>query len=154
MKKNQEKIELSEKDFSFVCPLKTTDMTEVEGGYHCDSCNEKVHDVTNMTKDEYHNLVDKDENICIVFSKVATMSLALSLTAVATPNKENRTILGKGEVNNNTISDTNNSCKSLENNNTTKRRILMGKRVVSKRNHGSHAKQKFSVEKVPTIKVP
>ena len=80
-KKSDELIELSEKDFSFVCPLKTVDMTAINGGYFCDSCEKKVHDVSSMTKDEYRQLLSKTENICVTFKKVATVSLALSLTA-------------------------------------------------------------------------
>jgi len=40
-----DKIDLSKEDFSFVCPMKQSEMIEVEGGFFCDKCEEKVHDV-------------------------------------------------------------------------------------------------------------
>ena len=96
MKKYEnEKITLSKKDFSFVCPLKTDDMTVVEGGHFCTECEKKVHDVSKMTQEEYKTLVVGTDNVCVSFKKVATMSLALSLAACATPKKTNPLLLGK-----------------------------------------------------------
>ena len=94
-KKNDESIELSEKDFSFVCPMKTEDMTVVDGGYFCGECEKKVYDVSHMAKDEYQNLVEKIDDICISFKKVSTVSLALSLAACASPEKPKPILLGK-----------------------------------------------------------
>jgi hypothetical protein len=94
-KKNNEPIELSEKDFSFVCPLKTEDMTAIEGGYFCGECEKKVHDVSGMTKCEYDALVSKTDNVCVTFKKVATVSLALSLAACTSPQKPKPVLMGK-----------------------------------------------------------
>ena len=93
-KKSDEPIELSEKDFSFVCPLQTEDMTVVEGGYFCGECKQKVHDVSGMTKDEYSQLVSKTENVCVTFKKVATVSLVLSLAACATESNNTKKLTG------------------------------------------------------------
>ena len=95
--KSDETINLSEKDFSFICPMKTKDMTAIEGGYFCGECNKKVHDVSHMSKDEYRQLVSKTENICVTFKKVATVSLALSLAACTSPQKTKPFML-QGEV--------------------------------------------------------
>ena len=93
-KKSDGPIELREKDFSFVCPMKTEDMTAVEGGYFCGVCDKKVHDVTSMTKDEYSQLASKTENVCVTFKKVATVSLVLSLAACATESNNSKKLTG------------------------------------------------------------
>ena len=93
-KKSDAPIELSEKDFSFVCPMKTEEMTAVEGGYFCGECDKKVYDVSGMGKDEYAQLLAKTENICVTFKKVATVSLALSLAA-CTSDKNKPVLMGK-----------------------------------------------------------
>ena len=107
-KKSNELIELSEKDFSFVCPVQTDDMTAINGGYFCDSCEKKVHDVSSMTKDEYRQLLSKSENICVTFKKVVTVSLALSLAACSTENNA-KTI--DFSINKSTSNESNNSLK-------------------------------------------
>ncbi|HHE06173.1 MAG TPA: hypothetical protein ENK90_03540 [Epsilonproteobacteria bacterium] len=94
-KKNDKPIDLSEKDFSFVCPLQTEDMTAVEGGYFCGECEKKVHDVSGMSKCEYDALVSKTDNICVTFKRVATVSLALSLAACTSPQKPKPVLMGK-----------------------------------------------------------
>jgi len=90
-----DKIDLSKEDFSFVCPMKTEDMTAIEGGYFCGECDKKVHDVSNMTKCEYTTLVSKTDNICVMFKKVATVSLALSLAACTSSQKPKPVLMGK-----------------------------------------------------------
>jgi len=90
-----DKIDLSKEDFSFVCPMKTEDMTTIEGGYFCSGCEQKVHDVSTMTQNEYKTLLEKTENICVSFKKVATVSLALSLAACASPQEQKQMLLGK-----------------------------------------------------------
>ncbi len=92
---NNETIELNKKDFSFLCPMQIKDMRAVEGGYFCGECNKKVHDVSGMTKDAYHDLVSKTENICVTFKKVATVSLALSMAASATDTNSSNIKIGK-----------------------------------------------------------
>lgn len=94
--KNKLPLLLSEEDFSFVCPIKTEEMTVVEGGYHCEGCEKKVHDVSNMTQEEYKTLIDKTDNVCVSFKKVATVSLVLSLAACTTaPKPKAPVIMGK-----------------------------------------------------------
>jgi len=94
-KKNKEELTLTKEDFSFVCPMKTEDMTTIEGGYFCGECEKKVHDVSHMTKHEYETLVSKTENVCVTFKKVATVSLALSLAACTSPQKPKPVLMGK-----------------------------------------------------------
>ena len=95
-KNNNETIELNKKDFSFLCPMQIGDMKSIDGGYFCGECNKKVHDVSGMSKEKYHDLVSKTENICVTFKKVATVSLALSMAASATDN--NSSNMMKGEI--------------------------------------------------------
>ena len=81
---------LNREDFSFICPLKTEDMNAVEGGYFCQKCDKKVHDVTNMSHDDFETLKAKSSNLCITIKKVATVSLLLGLSACAKPPQEQR----------------------------------------------------------------
>jgi hypothetical protein len=74
-------ITLTKEDFSFVCPLKTEDMKSVDGGYFCQKCEKKVHDVTHMSQEDFQTLKQKSENICVTFHKVAAVSLVLGLSA-------------------------------------------------------------------------
>ena len=90
---NDKKVTLNEEDFSFLCPLETEDMTIVEGGYFCNECNKKVHDVSDMTINEYEKVVKKTNDICISFKKIAIASLALSVAACASPEKSKHIIL-------------------------------------------------------------
>ena len=79
MKKNN--LSLTKEDFSFVCPLKTEDMKVVEGGYFCAKCEKKVHDVSNMQKEEFQTLQKNNKNLCVTMHKVAAVSLVLGLSA-------------------------------------------------------------------------
>ena len=78
MKKNNEKIELSEKDFEFVCPVKTDTMKDIEGGYFCYDCEKKVFDVTDYTEDEFITLKHEQSNLCVNFKKIVTTTLILN----------------------------------------------------------------------------
>jgi len=78
MKKNNEKIELNEKDFEFICPVKSNDMTTVDGGYFCNDCEKKVYDVSNYTEVELTTLKSQQSNLCINFKKVVITSLILN----------------------------------------------------------------------------
>lgn len=111
-KKSDELIELSEKDFSFLCSLKTGDMTAINGGYFCDSCEKKVHDVSSMTKDEYRQFLSKTENICVTFKKVVTVSLVLGMAACSSAAKTQVPLLGKIKVPNPSCNVDNNKTKS------------------------------------------
>ena len=75
------KIELDDGDFSFVCPLKTSNMKKVDGGHFCDKCEKKVYDVSDFTPNEFKEFQSNNSDVCISFKKVAIVSLALSLSA-------------------------------------------------------------------------
>ena len=122
---NDKKVTLNEEDFSFLCPMKTEDMTIVEGGYFCGECNKKVHDVSDMTINEYEKLVKKTDDICISFKKIAIASLALSVAACASPKKSKKLLLGKRVIKSNHITikleEENNTltpCEKLDSNKT------------------------------------
>ena len=68
------KTNLNKEDFSFICPLKTEDMSAVEGGYFCQKCDKKVHDVTKMNHDEFERLKSKSSNLCVTIQKVVAVS--------------------------------------------------------------------------------
>ena len=72
------KINLTPKDFSFICPMNMDELTPIEGGYHCDSCEKKVYDVSHMNKSEFQTLQEKTKDLCISFKKVTTVAVALS----------------------------------------------------------------------------
>jgi len=92
MKNNpKNNTELTKEDFSFVCPLKTEDMNAVEGGYFCQKCEKKVHDVTDMSQEDFQTLKRKSENLCVTIHKVAAVSLVLGLSACAAPQQEQLT---------------------------------------------------------------
>ena len=122
---NDKKVTLNEEDFSFLCSMKTEDMTIVEGGYFCGECNKKVHDVSDMTINEYEKLVKKTDDICISFKKIAIASLALSVAACASPEKSKKLLLGKRVIKSNHITikleEENNTltpCEKLDSNKT------------------------------------
>jgi len=75
------KINLTPKDFSFICPLSIDELTPIEGGYYCDSCEKKVYDVSHMSKDELTTLQKKTKDLCVSFQKVTTVAVALSTSA-------------------------------------------------------------------------
>ena len=77
MPNDKEKINLTPKDFSFICPLSMDELTPIEGGYHCDGCEKKVYDVSHMSKSEFKTLQEKTKDLCISFKKVTTVAVAL-----------------------------------------------------------------------------
>ena len=79
MKKTSDNIELTKEDFSFVCPLNTDDMNSIDGGYFCNKCEKKVHDVTDFSENELNSLKNKNSNLCVTVKKVAMVSLVLGL---------------------------------------------------------------------------
>jgi hypothetical protein len=113
MKNNQKNsIALKKEDFSFVCPLKTEDMNAVEGGYFCQKCEKKVHDVTHMQHEDFQALKAKSENLCVTIHKVAAVSLVLGLSACASPQTEQRLV---GKISTNVSCDANVSVTPREN---------------------------------------
>ena len=85
---------LKKEDFSFICPLKTEDMNAIEGGYFCQKCDKKVHDVTNMSQEDFQSLKNKSQNICVSIQKVAAVSLVLGLSACSKPETKQQ-LIGK-----------------------------------------------------------
>jgi len=75
------KINLTPKDFSFICPINMDELTPIEGGYHCDHCEKKVYDVSHMNKSEFQTLQEKTKDLCISFKKVTTVAVALSASS-------------------------------------------------------------------------
>jgi hypothetical protein len=95
MKKKNEGLSLTKEDFSFVCPMKQAEMREVEGGFFCETCEEKVHDVSHMNKHEYQTLLKSKENVCVTFKRVVATSLAFGLVACAEPKSSKPLLMGK-----------------------------------------------------------
>ena len=91
MPNNKEKINLTPKDFSFICPLSIDELTPIEGGYHCDSCEKKVYDVSHMTKSEFKTLQEKTKDLCISFKKVTTVAVVLSTSGWVAASDDNLT---------------------------------------------------------------
>jgi len=91
--KKDNKIALEKEDFSFVCPLKVDDMNSVDGGHFCGSCEKKVYDVSDFSLAQYEDLLKSQKDVCVSFTKIATISLALSLSACSSFKSE--PILGK-----------------------------------------------------------
>jgi hypothetical protein len=88
-------IELNKEDFSFVCPMKQEDMREVDGGFFCDKCEEKVHDVSHMSQGEYEELIETNDNVCVTFKRVVAASFAFGLVACAEPKQPKPVLMGK-----------------------------------------------------------
>lgn len=90
------KFNLTPKDFDFVCPLKTTDMKIIDGGHFCQECQKKVYDVSKYTEESFHALAKKENNLCVSFTKVSTVSIVLALSAcTTTPTPPQAPLLGK-----------------------------------------------------------
>ena len=85
MKMVNNNIELNKEDFSFVCPMKTEDMSVVEEGYFCAKCEKNVHDVSTFTEKEFNVLKASNNDLCVTFKKVAVVSLALGFVACSSP---------------------------------------------------------------------
>ena len=80
-RQENKKINLENEDFSFLCSMKVTDMRRVDGGYFCGKCEKKIYDVSNFSNEEFSALLKKSEKLCVTFKKVATIGLALGLSA-------------------------------------------------------------------------
>jgi len=73
---------LTKKDFSFLCPLNRDDFEVIEGGHYCDTCQEKVFDVTDCTFEEIEALQTKHGKICVSMkTAIVTAGFALGLGA-------------------------------------------------------------------------
>jgi hypothetical protein len=116
--KKTNKLSLTKKDFSFVCPLDVDAMKAIDGGHFCDSCEKKVYDVSEFSTNQYQSLIENKKDICISFKKIATVSLALSLSACS--NVKATPLLGKLVVKNPTKTSISCSTKIPKDNNTSK----------------------------------
>ena len=61
---------LTKKDFSYLCPLNRDDFEVVEGGHYCESCEQKVFDVSDCSMDEIMALKKKYGKLCVSFKKI------------------------------------------------------------------------------------
>ena len=91
MKDDKIKIELSEKDFEFICPVQTKDMQVINGGYFCSECEKKVYDVSAYTQDEFDTLKNNHSGLCMNIKKIVTTTLILNsaLCVASTSSLEN-----------------------------------------------------------------
>ena len=77
---------LRKKDFSYLCPLNRDDFEVVEGGHYCDSCEQKVFDVSDCSLEELMALKKQHSNLCVSFkSTIVATTLALSVASCDTP---------------------------------------------------------------------
>ena len=113
--KQENSIDLKKEDFAFLCPLKTDDMQSIEGGYFCQECEKRVHDVSGMSQDDFQSLKQKEENICITIKKVAMASLVLGFSAQSVA-QEPVTLMEKIKMSPNGSQNDNNLTKGLDKN--------------------------------------
>ncbi len=69
---------LTEKHFSFKCPMKWEDMPASENGRYCGKCRKEVFDLTNCSIDEVAALQRKHGTIC------GTIKVAVAAASLAT----------------------------------------------------------------------
>lgn len=84
---------LTEKDFSFKCPMSWDEMKETANGRYCSKCRKEVFDLTNCSTDEVRALQEKHGSICGTVRLAQAAAVALSLSAAAC--KDNSPIMGK-----------------------------------------------------------
>ena len=84
---------LSDKDFSFKCPMSWDAMDDSANGKFCSKCRKEVFDLTNCSVDEVHALQDKHGSICGSVRIAQAAVVALSLSAAAC--KKEPQIMGK-----------------------------------------------------------
>lgn len=78
---------LTDKDFSFKCPMSWDDMEDSANGKFCSKCRKEVFDLTNCSTDEVRALQDKHGVICgsIRVAQAAVVALSLSSAACQKP---------------------------------------------------------------------
>lgn len=74
---------LTEKDFSFICPMAWDEMPESANGRFCAGCRKEVFDLSNCTVGEVRELQRKHGTICGSIKVVRAAAVAASLTAAA-----------------------------------------------------------------------
>ncbi len=82
---------LSDKDFSFKCPMSWDAMDDSANGKFCSKCRKEVFDLTNCSVDEVHALQDKHGSICGSVRVTQAAMVALSLSAAACNQQERTT---------------------------------------------------------------
>ena len=78
---------LTDKDFSFKCPMSWDQMEKTANGRFCGKCRKEVFDLTNCSKDDVRALQDKHGSICgsVLVTKAALVALSLSAAACHQP---------------------------------------------------------------------
>ena len=74
---------LTEKHFSFICPMVWDEMPESENGRFCAGCRKEVFDLSNCTIGEVRELQRKHGPICGSIKVIRAAAVAASLTAAA-----------------------------------------------------------------------
>ena len=74
---------LTEKHFSFICPMNWDDMAVTDKGRYCSKCRKEVFDLTNCSIDEVIALQQKHGPICGSIQVVRAAAVAISLSAAA-----------------------------------------------------------------------
>jgi hypothetical protein len=82
---------LTDKDFSFKCPMSWEDMKATANGKFCSKCRKEVFDLTNCSVDEVRALQDKHGSICGSIRVAQAAVVALSLSAAACQKAERTT---------------------------------------------------------------
>ena len=78
---------LTKKNFSYLCPLNRDDFEVVEGGHYCETCSQKVFDVSDCSIEEIMALQKKHSNLCVSFkSTILATTLALSMASCENSN--------------------------------------------------------------------
>ena len=74
---------LTEKDFSFICPMVWDEMPESANGRFCAGCRKEVFDLSNCSVGEVRELQRKHGPICGSIKVVRAAAVAASLSAAA-----------------------------------------------------------------------
>lgn len=74
---------ITDKDFSFKCPMSWDDMEDSASGKFCSKCRKEVFDLTNCSTDEIHALQTKHGSICGSIRVAQAAVVAFSLSAAA-----------------------------------------------------------------------
>lgn len=80
---------LTDKHFSFKCPMDWDSMQPSENGRFCGKCRKEVFDLTNCSLDEVRELQQKHGSICGSIRVMGAAAVAISLSTAACQ-KENR----------------------------------------------------------------
>jgi len=80
---------LTDKHFSFKCPMNWDSMQETDNGRFCGKCRKEVFDLTNCSLDEVRALQQKHGSICGSIRVMGAAAVAISLSTAACQ-KENR----------------------------------------------------------------